>query len=141
MKLSIQSIDTNYVNQVWHLVEHFLAEALEKGGRIEDANYTLQHVRVYLTTGAWLLVVAVDEQGVIQGASTISFLNYPLHRVAFITTIGGKLITNEDTFAQFSNLLRQRGATKVQGFTRESVARMSAKYGFKPITTLVEVKI
>ena len=141
MNLIIQPIDTNYVSQAWPLVEKFIADALVKGGQEEDANYTLAHVQVYLTTGAWLLIVATDEQGMVHGAATVSFLNYPLHRVAFITTIGGKLITNEDTFAQFSNLLRQRGATKIQGFTRESVIKLSAKYGFKPITTLVEVKI
>lgn len=141
MTLKIQPVDINYVNQVWHLVEPFIEEALQKGEQGTDANYTAAHIQVFLTTGAWLLVVAVDEQNVVQGAATISFLNYPLHRVAFITAIGGKLITNDETFAQFSALLKQRGATKIQGFTRESMVRLSTKYGFKPVNTLIEVKI
>lgn len=141
MTLSIQTVDVNYVNQVWPLVEPFIAEALQKGQQDNDSNYTTAHIQVYLTTGAWLLLVAVDEQNILYGAATISFLNYPLHRVAFITTIGGKLITNDETFAQFSSLLKQRGATKIQGFTRESMVRLSTKYGFKPVNTLIEVKI
>jgi len=32
--------------------------------------------------------------------ATVSFANYPKNRVAFITLIGGKLISNQDTFAQ-----------------------------------------
>lgn len=141
MILNLQPVDTNYVSQVWHLVEPFIEEALQKGEQGTDANYTAAHIQVFLTTGAWLLVVAVDEQNVIQGAGTVSFLNYPLHRVAFITSVGGKFMINEDTFAKFSAIVKQRGATKVQGFTRDSMARLSAKCGFKPVNTLIEVKI
>ena len=141
MSFKIQAVDANYVSQVWHLVEPFIAEALTKGESSDSANYEVPHVQVYLTTGAWLLVVAVDENNAIQGAATVSFLNYPVHRVAFVTAIGGKLISNEDTFTQFSNLLKQRGATKIQGFARESVVRLWGRYNFKPINTLVEVRI
>ena len=141
MTLKIQPVDINYVNQVWHLVEPFIDEALQKGEPGFDHNYATSHVQVFLTTGAWLLIVAVDEQNVIQGAGTVSFLNYPLHRVAFITSVGGKFMINEDTFAKFSAIVKQRGATKVQGFTRDSMARLSAKCGFKPVNTLIEVKI
>jgi hypothetical protein len=141
MNLTIQAVDTNYVAQIWHLVQPFIAEALTKGGSEDDANYDVSHVQVYLTTGTWLLVVAVDENKIIQGAATISFINYPIHRVAFVTTIGGKLISNDNTFAQFSELLKQRGATKIQGFAREAIVRLWSRYSFKPINTLVEVRI
>jgi hypothetical protein len=86
-------------------------------------------------------LVAVDEENKIHGAATVSFSNYPMNRVAFITLIGGKLIANQDTFEQFKTVLKQRGATKVQGYGRESIVRLWRRLGFEPRTTLVEVQL
>jgi hypothetical protein len=63
------------------------------------------------------------------------------NRVAFITLIGGKLISNKDTFEQMSNILRHAGATKIQGMARPAIARLWKRYGFEERTTLVEVKL
>jgi hypothetical protein len=87
------------------------------------------------------LVVAVDDEGAIHGAATVSFLNYPNDRVAFITFIGGKLISNKDTFEQFKNLLKANGATKIQGAAREAIARLWSRYGFEERYRIVETKI
>lgn len=143
MTLQIQSVPVNYVAQVWPFVEAFLYEALEKGDPVPEwsANYNINHVQSFLSTGTWTLLVAVDEQNKIQGAATVSFANYPLHRVAFMTLIGGKLISNKDTFEQLKSLLKQSGATKIQGMARESVARLWKRYGFEERTTLVEVQL
>lgn len=143
MALSIRFVEQAYVNQTWPLIEKFITEALEKtgGGDFPEwaANYNVEHIRVFVSTGTWLLVVAVDETGVIHGACTVSFLNYPLHRVAFVTAIGGKLISSKETFAQFKQLLKSYGATKIQGVGRESIVRLWKRYDFEPRNTLVEV--
>jgi hypothetical protein len=91
--------------------------------------------------GQWLLLVATDEENKVHGAATVSFLNYPMARVAFITLIGGRLVSNKETFEQLKDILKQRGATKVQGYGRESIVRLWKRYGFEPRTTLVEVKL
>ena len=88
-----------------------------------------------------MLIVAVDEENTIHGACTVSFMNYPLHRVAFVTAIGGKLISNEDTFEQLKNICKQNGATKIQGYGREAIVKLWSRYGFEPRSTLVEIKI
>jgi hypothetical protein len=85
--------------------------------------------------------VAVDEQGVIHGAATISFINYPSDRVGFITFIGGRLISNKDTFAQLVAILKSQGATKIQGAAREAIARLWSRYGFKERYRIVETSI
>jgi hypothetical protein len=87
------------------------------------------------------LLVATDDSNQIHGAATVSFANYPKNRVAFITLIGGKLISNQDTFAQLCNILRHAGATKIQGMARPAIARLWKRYGFEERTTLVEVKL
>lgn len=143
MNLTVQSVSTEYISQVWPMIQDYFQEALTKG--CEDiewsAGYNIHHVQAFLTTGQWLLLVAADENGAIHGAAAVSFANYPLHRVAFITLIGGKLISNRETFAQLKSILKQRGATKIQGYGRESIVRLWKRYGFEPRTTLVEVQL
>lgn len=143
MSLRISHVDTNYVQQVWPMVKPFIEEAMTKGGDFPDwaQNYTVDHIQSFLTSGAWLLVVAADEEGAIHGATTISFINYPMHRVAFVTAIGGKLISSQETFGQFKALLKHRGATKIQGYGRDSIVRLWKRYDFEPRNTLVEVLI
>ena len=143
MTLQIQPVSANYVAQVWPQVKDFLQEALVKGDPVPEwsDNYDISHVQGFLTSGAWELVVAADEQGVIHGCCTVSFANYPKNRVAFITLIGGKLISNQDTFAQLSNILRLAGATKIQGAAREAIARLWSRYGFKERYRIVETNI
>jgi hypothetical protein len=143
MNLTIQYVDINYVNQVWPSVTEYLEDALVKGNDAPDWSecYNIHHVQTFVTSGIWMLLVASDEEGKIHGAATVSFANYPMHRVAFITLIGGRMIANRDTFEQLKAVLRQRGATKVQGYGRESIVRLWKRFGFEPRTTLMEVQL
>ena len=138
MKLSIQPVATQFVNQAWPMVEEFIKSAEEKSGEVE---YTADQIKVYLITGQWMLLVAADEEQKVHGAATVNFVNYPSDRVAFITAIGGKLIANEETFAQMCAILKDCGATKIQGMARESVARLWKRFGFEERSILVEAKI
>jgi hypothetical protein len=137
MNLSIKPVYTASFHQAWPLVEGFLAEALKWG---ED-DYTAEQAKTYLASGQWMLLVAVDEENTIQGAAAVSFNNMPNDRIAFVVAIGGKLISNQDTYAQFTALLKAQGATKIQGAARESIARLWTRYGFKERYRIVEAKI
>ena len=137
MSLLIRHVPNQYVNQAWPLAEKYIADAMQHGGD----DYTLDQVKVYVATGQWLLVVASDQTGAVKGAATVSFINYPNDRVAFVTFIGGRLISNQDTFKQFSDLLKVHGATKIQGAARESIARLWSRYGFEERYIIVETKI
>ena len=137
MNLTIQPVGTAYFHQTWPLVEGFLAEALKWG---ED-DYTVEQAKGMLARGDWLLVVAVDEENKIHGASAVNFFNMPNDRVAFVIAIGGKLISNQDTYKQFSALLKSYGATKIQGAAREAIARLWTRYGFKERYRIVEARL
>lgn len=139
MSISIQPVDTNFVQRIWPMVEGYLQSALDKGEG--PADYNIHHVQMFLTSGQWLLVVAVDEDNVVHGAMTVSFINYPMSRVAFITATGGKGVVNSASLAQLKSIVQARGATKIQAFGRESMVKLLAKSGFEPRTTLVEVTI
>jgi len=142
MAIAIQYVETANVSQVWPDVEPFLSDALNSSTDFPDwhQNYNIHHLQMFLTNGAWLLVVATEDDKIC-GACTVSFVNYPIHRVAFVTAIGGKLISNANTFNQFKLLLKQRGATKIQGYGRDSIVRLWKRYDFEPRLTLVEVLI
>ena len=137
MNLTIKPVFTAAFHQAWPLVEGFLAEALKWG---ED-DYTAEQAKVMLANGQWTLIVAVDEENTIHGAAAISFNNMPNDRIAFVVAIGGKLISSQDTYAQFTALLKAHGATKIQGAARESIARLWTRYGFKERYRIVEAKI
>ena len=141
--MKIQHVELTHVNQVWPLVQEYLESALTKDNDAPAWSdcYNIHHVQAFVTSGLWLLLVASDDEGQIRGAATVSFANYPMNRIAFITLIGGKLISNSDTFEQLRMILKQRGATKVQGYGRESIVRLWKRFGFEPRSTLVEVQI
>jgi hypothetical protein len=137
MNLTIQPVFTAAFHQAWPLVEGFLAEALKWG----DDDYTADQAKAVLASGQWMLVVAVDEENTIHGAAAVDFRNMPNDRIAFVVAIGGKLISSQDTYAQFTALLKAHGATKIQGAARESIARLWTRYGFKERYRIVEAKI
>jgi len=135
--MKIQSVPVDMVQQAWPAVAGYLEDANLFGG----GDYTLDQIRMLVSNGSWLLLVAISDEEKLCGAATVSFNNMPNDRVAFITFIGGKLISNKDTFKQLSELLRAYGATKIQGAARESVARLWQRYGFEERHVIVEKRI
>jgi len=134
--MKIQYVPLEWVNYTWDKVEGFISSALEHA----DGDYTADQVKTLVTLGQWVLVVAVDN-GSIEGAATISFVNRPNDRVAFVTTIGGKLISSADTFEQLKDYAKSMGATTIEGAARESIARLWQRYGFKEKYRIVGVKL
>lgn len=134
--MKIQHVDVNYVNQLWPQVEQFISAALA----YQD-DYTIEHAKVFLATGTWMLIVAIDDVGVIHGAATIQFYNRPNDRVAFVVTMGGKLITGHETYQQFSDLLKAFGATYIEGASRESAARLWQRFGLQEKYRVVGAKL
>jgi hypothetical protein len=133
--MKIQHVDTAYIHHTWLLVEDYIRLALDY-----QTDYTLEHVKTFLSNGTWVLIVAVDDSGV-KGAAVVSFFNRPNDRVAFVVAMGGKLISNQDTFLQFKDLLKTFGATYIEGAARESVARLWVKYGLEEKYRIVGTKL
>lgn len=135
--MQIQYVPVEYIHQTWPLVEGYIASALE----YSHGEYTPEQAKVYLATGQWTLYVAVDDAGTLHGAGAVVFNNRPNDRVAFVIAIGGKMFTSHDTWRQFVDLLKSRGATQVEGAARESIARLWKRYGFEEKYRIVGVKI
>ena len=138
--MRIAPVELDYVNATWPMVEQYIDAALntEAAG---TPTMTIEHMRVMVVTGQFLLCVAVDDDNKIHGACTISFYNEPLHRIAFVNAIGGKLVCNRDTMEQFKAILRIKGATMVKAYGRPSIVRLWRRYNFTPTYTLLELPL
>lgn len=134
--MQVKVVPSEYVPQIWNQVERHLKSALEYA----QGDYSVEHVRVFLATGQWMLVVGEDDSGV-KGAAAIQFFNRPTSRVAFVVAIGGRLISNPDTFAQLKAICKQYGATHIEGAARESIARLWSRYGFAEKYRIVGVEL
>lgn len=135
--MKVQYVPVEYVHQTWPLVEAFIASALQYC----QGEITIEQAKMRVADGRWEMYVAVDDSGAIKGAAAVQFNNMPNDRVAHIATMGGKLITNPDNWAQFLDLLKYRGATRVEGAVRESMARFCTKYGLTEKYRIVGVKL
>ena len=136
----IQPVNVEHIHQTWPLVESYLQESLDKGLAGGTMDYNIHHVQSYLVSGQWILLVAVED-GKIHGAMTVSFINYPLSRVAFITLTGGKLIINQDTFKQLQAIAKYHGATKIQAMARPAMVKLLQKCDMVPCNTIMEYKL
>lgn len=134
--MNINRVDPAHVHHVWPVVEGFIASALDHS----KGDYTLDQVKTLVAMGNWTLLVAVDDNGV-QGAATVDFFNRPNDRVAFVTSIGGRLVSSPDSVEQLKNLLGSLGATCIEGAARESIARLWSRYGFEEKYRIVGVRI
>jgi hypothetical protein len=132
--MRVQTVSAEYVVQIWSAVAPYIERALQY-----TDDYNLDQVKVFLTTGSWVLLVAVDDLQQIHGAATVAFNNGVNYRTAFITTIGGKGIVNADVFGQMVNILRKMGATRIQGYARDSLTKLYIRYGLSNKANLVEI--
>jgi hypothetical protein len=134
--MNIYRISPDQIAQRWQAIAPFIADSLAQSG----GDFTIDQVRLYLSSGQWLTLGVFDGNDML-GVIAVQFTNMPNDRVAFITAIGGKNITNSDTFQQFQAILKAHGATKIQGGVRESVARLWRRLGFSQRYILVEHKL
>jgi len=135
--MKVQHVPLDWVNRTWDMVEGYIQSALEHA----NGDYTAEQVKTYLTQGSWTLLVATDDENKIHGAAVVNFYNRPNDRVAFVVAIGGRLISNQDTFAQLKAYLVAMGATVLEGAARESIAKLWARYGFSEKYRIVGVKL
>lgn len=134
--MKVQFVPVEWINQTWAQVEPFIVSALAHS----KGEYTAEQAKVLAVNGLWQLLVATTEAG-IEGAALVHFFNRPNDRVCFIVAIGGKLVTNEETFAQLKNYAASNGATCIEGAARDSVARLWTKYGFTEKYKIVGVTL
>jgi hypothetical protein len=77
MSLLVKQILPQDISSVWDTVEPFIEDALKKGTESEDysLDYNSSHIQLYLSKGEWMLLVAMDSDGLIRGCATVVLLS------------------------------------------------------------------
>jgi hypothetical protein len=135
--LLVRRYSPQQIQAEWSVIEGYIADALTKS---ECDEYDVEDIKSSLINEHLHLFVGV-EQDKIQGVIVISFVQYPKQKVAFICAYGGKFVTNKEAYKQLCLLFKAFGATKVQGYVRNSVARLTKRLGFVEKQILVEHKL
>jgi len=125
------------VEDIWKEVSVYFQRALNK----HDAEYTLDDLKNLIVNGSWKLFVFINDDNKINGAAVVSFITYPRSHTAFVTCIGGNQLINEEYYKKFMELLKNYGATRVQGYVTASIERLYRKLGIARKTTMVEIPL
>ena len=133
----VRQYSPKQIQSEWAVIEGYIADALTKS---ECDEYDVEDIKSSLINEHLHLFVGV-EQDKIQGVIVISFVQYPKQKVAFICAYGGKFVTNKEAYKQLFLLFKAFGATKVQGYVRNSVARLTKRLGFVEKQILMEHKL
>jgi hypothetical protein len=133
----VRQVNPIFIHRLWPDVKPMLDKAMEHSA----GEYDTEQLKVMLVNGSQTLLVAEDE-GKIYGAATIVFENYPNDRIAFITSIGGKMLANKNIWNQYEAWCKANGCTKTRGYAFEAVARLWKKrFGMEPTYIIVEKKL
>ena len=137
MTLRVEVVPVEFVHTVWPKIEHYIETAIEHA----NGALTVEEVKVRVTDGAWMLVIAINNSDTIQGTAVVSFFNRADNRVAYVTSIGGRLIANTDTFSQFCDILRAHGATCIEGTVRDSLLRLWERIGARKQSNYIQISL
>ena len=102
-----------------------------------SGDITLDQMRADLGQNRGALYTFVKD-GALVGAASVTFQNQRNARVAFVTAIGGRGLADREAAAQFFELLRRGGATRVAGAGRDSIVRLWSRLGLKKKYTVFE---
>ena len=136
--LTVKKVVHEELRGAWPKVKQYIETARPWG----YGDHTIEQIELeLLVKDSWILLVAEDENKELHGAATFTFIDYPNDKVAFMTYIGGHLVTYPDTNSQMERILKLHGATKIQGFVRKSMARYARLYGYRERGIVVETKL
>jgi hypothetical protein len=137
MTLRVEVVPSEFLNITWPKVEKYIAAAVE----YSNGMLSVEEVKVRVLDGAWTLIVAIDDSDIIQGAAVVSFFNRTDNRVAYVTSIGGRLISNKKAFSQLRDLLKKYGATCIEGTTRDSTLRLWERIGARKQSNYIQITL
>lgn len=125
------------IRQKWDVLSTFIKESIEQSGCDDYDVIDLKR----LMESETLLTFVPERDGEPVGIVVISLIPYPKQLIAFICAYGGKFITNDEGWDELLHELKQYKVTKIQGYVRDSLIKLTDHLGFKAKQTLVEYKL
>ena len=132
---TVQIVVSNNIYSVWEDIKEYLNASIN----VSTHDCTIEQLKMLLVRGEQTLLVSVNEKGLLNGAMTVEFINYPNNRVMHITALGGNGIVNDETFSQVESWAKMQGATKASAWAQEAQARLyKIKSNFNTVRYVVE---
>ena len=132
---TVQIVAPNNMYSVWEDIKEYLNASIN----VSTHDCTIEQLKMLLVRGEQTLLVSVNEKGLLNGAMTVEFINYPNNRVMHITALGGNGIVNDETFSQVESWAKMQGATKASAWAQEAQARLyKIKSNFNTVRYVVE---
>lgn len=132
--LDVGLVRNSVVHEVWPDVEPFIERSCKDSGDI----VTTTEIKLKVLNGEWDMIVVFDEEtDAIEGVVVVHVYNRLNDRVAFVTAISGKFITNGYSFERLKELLSVMGANCIEGNVRDSVLKLLTKMGFVKKSTTI----
>jgi hypothetical protein len=131
----VQIVAPGHIHAVWPVVRGLLNTAVVN---YDYADYDVEHLKVLLVKEFQVLFVVLKDEKII-GAFTVEIINYPNHRVAHTTTMGGKGLFDSNTVNQYEEWCKANGVTKIRAYAQDAQARLfKMKLGLNAVTHVVE---
>jgi hypothetical protein len=131
----IQIIAPEYVYSLWPILEDFF----ERSAAESTNDSTADQIKTSLARGSQILFGVIDENEKLVGAFSVELINYPNHRVAQTTGMGGKGLFDENTIKQYEDWCRTQGCTKIRAWAKDAQARLyRMKLGLEKSMNVVE---
>ena len=131
--MQLFTVDQADVDTVWPRVAPLLSKALEHS----DGELGTEQLYKLALTGRVRIVLAMRDD-VFVGAAAVEFVRYPNYVVANVIALGGNsLMAGEGEFHLLKQWAKANGAAKLQGYCRESVARLLRRAGLKQTYVVV----
>lgn len=133
-KLEVKRVDRRLIDQVWGQLAPFLLAGLEKcNGEID-----ISQLRAAVVRGDVEVFSVHCEAGLV-GAVAIEFINFPNYRVAHVVSIGGRhMFANAEGFDQLKAWVKSMGASYIQGWCNDAVAKLwESRLGMKKTYTVM----
>lgn len=131
-----QPIHPDFLQTAWPIAKDWLEAGLEHSA----GEYTVDQLKVMIMRGDNTLVLMLDDDRPV-GACTVAFENFPNARIAFVTSIGGKGLSDESLLESFSEWCRAMGCTSIRGAVRPAVAALVKIFGFEQRYIIVEHRL
>jgi hypothetical protein len=129
-----QPVHPDYLQNTWPVVKDWLEAGLAHGA----GEYNVDQLKVMIMRGDNHLVVMLSDSDEPVGACTVAFENFPNARIAFVTSIGGKGLSDLSLLESFSEWCRANGCTSIRGAVRPAVAALVKIFGFEQRYIIVE---
>ena len=136
MNSKLLVIPAQFVHKHWNIAGPLLQKAIDKG----NGEFTLDDLQGACSRGEQqLLLIMVDDVCVC--AFTVTQYNFPRHRQAYMSYIGGT--QTKEGWEQFKQWVIDQGCDRISGSaTSEGIARLWRKqFGFEKTYISVELKL